>query len=60
MNPLKWLQFIVPVNHKLLFPVAGKDSCFKILEKILFVLPIKIITQSKVISFYNILLSPNN
>jgi len=51
MNPLEWLQFIVPVNHTLLFPVEGKDGSFKILGKILFVLPIKIITQSKVISF---------
>jgi len=51
MNPLEWLQFIVPVNYKLLFPVEGKHGCSKILGKILFVLPIKIITQTKVTSF---------
>jgi len=51
MKPLEWLQFIVTVNQKLLFPAEGKDGRFKILRKILFVLPIKITTQSKVISF---------
>jgi hypothetical protein len=51
MKPLEWLQFIVPIDHKLLFPVEGKDGRFKILGKILYVLPIKITTQTKVISF---------